>query len=162
MGNPSGFFRDELVSKSSDPRGHGGSTPPSGTTNTECRRLKSRPSRQFKLSPTVGAPVLGPKPWPVIPRRFSSTGKSSRYRGSSRLARIMHETPWRDRGDGRATGQPQGLGPEAYLSVRRKVRDPRTPGRTAISAVAAGDSCAMRARCWRGAGRRLSAPGDSC
>ena len=37
------------------------------------------------------------------------------------LARIMHETPWRDRGDGRATGQTQGLGPEAYLSVRRKV-----------------------------------------
>ena len=31
------------------------------------------------------------------------------------LARIMHETPSRDRGDGRATGQPQGLGPEAYL-----------------------------------------------
>jgi len=31
------------------------------------------------------------------------------------LARIMHETPSRDRGDGRATGQPQGLGSEAYL-----------------------------------------------
>jgi REP element-mobilizing transposase RayT len=28
-------------------------------------------------------------------------------------ARIMHETPSRDRGDGRATGQPQGLGPAA-------------------------------------------------
>ena len=27
----------------------------------------------------------------------------------------MHETPLRERGDGRATGQPQGLGPEAYL-----------------------------------------------
>src|SRR5512136_1814810 len=27
----------------------------------------------------------------------------------------MHETPSRDRGDGRATGQPQGLEPEAYL-----------------------------------------------
>jgi len=64
----------------------------------------------------------------------------------TRLARIMHEAPSRDRGDGRATGQPQGLGPEAYLSVRRKVRDPRTPGRTAISAVAAGGSCIMRAR----------------
>jgi hypothetical protein len=52
-------------------------------------------------------------------------------RGSA-LARVMHETPQRDRGDGRATGQPSrgtaGLGPEAYLSVRRKVRDPRTPG----------------------------------
>src|SRR5512139_65097 len=31
------------------------------------------------------------------------------------LARIMRETPSRDRGDGRATGQPQGLGAEAYL-----------------------------------------------
>jgi hypothetical protein len=35
------------------------------------------------------------------------------------LARIMHETPPRDRGDGRATGQPScgiaGLRPEAYL-----------------------------------------------
>ena len=31
------------------------------------------------------------------------------------LARIMHETPSRERGDGRATGQSQGLGPEAYL-----------------------------------------------
>jgi hypothetical protein len=60
------------------------------------------------------------------------------------LARIMHETPSRDPGDGWATGQPQGLGPEAYLSVRRKVRDPRTPGRTTISAVAAGGSCIMR------------------
>jgi len=33
----------------------------------------------------------------------------------------MHKTPSRGRGDGRATGQPQGLGPEAYLLVRRKV-----------------------------------------
>ena len=31
-------------------------------------------------------------------------------------------------------------------SVRRKVRDPRTPGRTAISAVVAGGSCIMRAK----------------
>jgi len=35
---------------------------------------------------------------------------------ASLLARIMHETPSRDRGDGRAAGQPQGLGPEAYFS----------------------------------------------
>ena len=32
------------------------------------------------------------------------------------------------------------------FAVRRKVRDPRTPGRAAISAVAAGGSCIMRAR----------------
>ena len=30
-------------------------------------------------------------------------------------ARIMHETPQRDRGDGRAAGQPKGLGREAYF-----------------------------------------------
>ena len=35
---------------------------------------------------------------------------------ASLLARIMHAPPSRDRGDGRATGQPQGLGPEAYFS----------------------------------------------
>jgi hypothetical protein len=32
-----------------------------------------------------------------------------------RLTRIFHETMWRDREDGCATGQPQGVGPEAYL-----------------------------------------------
>jgi hypothetical protein len=39
--------------------------------------------------------------------------------GDRHQARIMREAPWRDRGDGRATGQPSrgtaGLGPEAYL-----------------------------------------------
>ena len=45
-----------------------------------------------------------------------------------RLARVMHETPSGDRGDGRATGQPQGLGPEAYSLVRRK--DGRLRGRS--------------------------------
>jgi len=29
---------------------------------------------------------------------------------------MFHEFPWRDREDGRATGQPQGVGPEAYLN----------------------------------------------
>ena len=38
------------------------------------------------------------------------------YRISAcRLARIFHELLSRDGEDGRATGQPQGLGPEAYL-----------------------------------------------
>ncbi len=32
------------------------------------------------------------------------------------LARMFHELLWRDREDGRATGQPQGVGPEAYLN----------------------------------------------
>jgi len=31
------------------------------------------------------------------------------------VARIFHELPWRDREDGRATWQPQGVGLEAYL-----------------------------------------------
>jgi len=34
----------------------------------------------------------------------------------------MHETPWRDRGDGRATGQPQGHGVGRF-----KTRGPRRP-----------------------------------
>ncbi|UCF01231.1 MAG: hypothetical protein JSV14_12720 [Deltaproteobacteria bacterium] len=29
---------------------------------------------------------------------------------------MFHELPWRDREDGLATGQPQGVGPEAYLN----------------------------------------------
>jgi hypothetical protein len=32
------------------------------------------------------------------------------------LARMFHESSSREREDGRATGQPQGLGPEAYLN----------------------------------------------
>jgi hypothetical protein len=38
-----------------------------------------------------------------------------RWEAAPALACIIHETPSRDREDGRATGQPQGLGPEAYL-----------------------------------------------
>ena len=32
------------------------------------------------------------------------------------LTRMFHELQSRDREDGRATGQPQGVGPEAYLN----------------------------------------------
>jgi hypothetical protein len=32
------------------------------------------------------------------------------------LTRMFHELQWRDHEDGRATGQPQGVGPEAYLN----------------------------------------------
>jgi hypothetical protein len=60
------------------------------------------------------------------------------------LTRIFHELASRDREDGRATWQPQELGPEAYLTVRRRGRGPRTPGRTAISTVAVGDSLNIR------------------
>jgi len=64
-----------------------------------------------------------------------------------------------DHEDGRATGQPQGVGPEAYLNgtsqgelvLSLSKEHPRTPGRTAISVVAAGDSRNIRAR------RRVSA-----
>ena len=48
----------------------------------------------------------------------------------------MHETPSRDRGDGRATEQPQGRGPEAYffstaqgeLVLSLSEEHPKTPG----------------------------------
>jgi len=49
---------------------------------------------------------------------------------------MFHEFPWRDREDGRATGQPQGVGPEAYLNgtsqgelvLSLPKEHPRTPG----------------------------------
>jgi len=64
------------------------------------------------------------------------------------LARIFHELLSRDREDGRATWQPQGVGSEAYLNgtsqdalvLSLSKEHPRTPARTAISVVAAGDS----------------------
>jgi hypothetical protein len=58
----------------------------------------------------------------------------------------MHETPSRDRGDGRATRSAGAcVACRATTGARtHKVRDPRTPGRTAISAVAAGGSCITR------------------
>jgi hypothetical protein len=47
-----------------------------------------------------------------IPWAASCQGK---YQPICFLARIIPETPSRDCGDDRATGQPQGLGPEVYL-----------------------------------------------
>jgi hypothetical protein len=38
------------------------------------------------------------------------------FRIRTSLARIFHELLSRDRENGRATGQPQGVGPEAYLN----------------------------------------------
>ena len=43
-------------------------------------------------------------------------------------------------------GNHRGSNLRRTCSVRRKVRDPRTPGRTARSAVVAGGSCVMRVR----------------
>ena len=112
----------------------------------------------------------------VTPHCLSGRTQASPER--PRLARINHETPWRHRGDGRATGQPQSLGPEAdffstpqgefVLSLSKE--HPRTPGRTAIFAVAAGGSCIVRPRVkgafWSGAAiagekRRLIPPFSS-
>ena len=67
------------------------------------------------------------------------------------LARMFHELLWRDRGEVCATGQPQGVGPEAYLNSTSQgptPEDARLPTRraysserrTVISAVAAGNS----------------------
>ena len=57
------------------------------------------------------------------------------------LARITHESASRDREVGRATGQPQGVESEAYLSSTSQVSSPEdAPGRTIILAVAAADS----------------------
>jgi len=68
-------------------------------------------------------------------------------------ARIFQELESRDREDGHATGQPQGVGPEAYLNstsqdepvLSLSKEQPRTPGRRAITTVAAGDSWNIRA-----------------
>jgi hypothetical protein len=78
------------------------------------------------------------------------------------IARMFHELLSRDHEDGRATGQPraaQALAPragccETYLNgtsqeepvLSLSKEHPRTPGRTAKSAVAAGDSCNIRAK----------------
>jgi hypothetical protein len=62
----------------------------------------------------------------------------------SRLCAFAEQTipalrhPLRDRGDGRATRQPQGLGPEACLSVRRKVSLSRARRRKARGRAASG------------------------
>ena len=60
---------------------------------------------------------------------------------------MFHELLSRDHEDGRATWHPQGVGSEAYLDgtsqeelvLSLSKEHPRTPGRTAISVVAAGD-----------------------
>ena len=56
---------------------------------------------------------------------------------------MFHELVSRDHEDGRATGQPQGVGSEAYLNGTSQCElvlsllkeHPMTPGRTAISVV---------------------------
>jgi len=53
--------------------------------------------------------IIRPGTWPGMKKILS------REKGSI-LARIFHELLSRDRKDGRATGQPQGVGSEAYLN----------------------------------------------
>jgi hypothetical protein len=61
---------------------------------------------------------------------------------------MFHELLSRDREYGRATGLPQGVGAEAHLNgtsqgelvLSLPKEHPKTPGRTAISAVVASDS----------------------
>ncbi len=48
-------------------------------------------------------------------RGASPTGENGETPGEH-LALLFHELLSRDREDGRATGQPQGVGPEAYLN----------------------------------------------
>ena len=81
-----------------------------------------------------------------------------------RLARIMHETPSRDCGDGRATGQPQGLGPEAYLfstSQSATPEDTQLPARRDGAAPEAGWSAAQSA-CLRYAQSEKCEKGEKC
>ena len=44
------------------------------------------------------------------------TAQPGKALGRLLLTRIFHELPSRDRGEERATGQPQGVGSEAYLN----------------------------------------------
>jgi len=61
---------------------------------------------------------------------------------------MFNELVLRDHEDGRATGQPQGVGPEAYLDgtsqgelvLSLSKEHPRTPGRKALSVVVVSDS----------------------
>ena len=45
------------------------------------------------------------------------------------LTRMFHELLLRDREDGRATGQPQGVGPEAYLNGTSQGATPEDAGK---------------------------------
>jgi hypothetical protein len=51
-----------------------------------------------------------------IPPKRLSDNVILRHQPKNLLARMFHELLSRDREDGRVTGQPQGVGPEAYLN----------------------------------------------
>jgi hypothetical protein len=58
----------------------------------------------------------------------------------ARLVWMFHELLSRDREDGRATWQPQGVGSEAYLNGTPQEPTPEDAREATISVVAAGDS----------------------
>ena len=62
------------------------------------------------------------------------------------LARMFHELMSRDHEDERATGQPQGIGVEAYLNGTSQEPIPEDAQKEAIFVVAAGDSWNIRVK----------------
>jgi hypothetical protein len=60
------------------------------------------------------------------------------------LTRKFHELLSRDHKDGRATWQPQGVDPEAYLNGTSQGSTPEDARKHGISVVAAGDSWNIR------------------
>jgi len=107
---------------------------------TACISRLSRISRSERSEGMRFAPQTSLPPAPEGGSTERAPGSFAEGRIDPHYARDAVARSWR----WSCHRKPQGVGPEAYLSVHRKVRDPRTPGRTAISAVAAGGSCIMR------------------
>ena len=80
----------------------------SGMTFVTVSRLFQQPATLYSLCPMLHA-LCQKKTGPNWTRLKLS-------KCPSRLARIFHELLSRDHEDGRATGQPQGVGSEAYLN----------------------------------------------
>jgi len=59
-----------------------------------------------------------------VPQPQGIASRAGSLRDCFTLARIIHESVSRDREDGRATWQPQGLASEAYLNSTSQVSRP--------------------------------------
>ena len=70
--------------------------------------------KRYDLTPLTGYCWLGKKK--SCGRRPGWSRAGAFHFSEEPLARMFHELLWRDREDGRATGQPQGVGSEAYLN----------------------------------------------
>ena len=69
--------------------------------------------------------IVNYKPFPcIVTGQHSSSHLYASLEEIKALARIFHELLSRDRGDGCATWQPQGVGSEAYLSGTSQVPTP--------------------------------------